>query len=160
MYAFDKEISLREKKIVAISIDIPQRGSFELRHAVYGIAHPDVVARLHQLAEQLSIHLLTAGTHGNLAELERTLGFPLHVINRGEEKIRYVQQLGPNHVVTFGNGVNDTGMLRLAILGIAVLTTEGVAIRALQAADVLVHNPLDAIDLLLQPKRLIATLRG
>jgi soluble P-type ATPase len=46
------------------------------------------------------------------------------------------------------------------MLGIAVLTTEGVAIRALQAADVLVHNPIDAIDLLLKPKRLIATLRG
>jgi soluble P-type ATPase len=154
---------------VATSIDIPQRGSIELHHAVFdingtlavdGIAHPEVVARLHQLAEQLSIHLLTAGTHGNLAELERTLGFPLHIINRGDEKMRYIQQPGPTHVVAFGNGINDTGMLRLAILGIAVLATEGVAIRALQAADVLVHSPIDAIDLLLHPKRLIATLRG
>jgi soluble P-type ATPase len=74
--------------------------------------------------------------------------------------MRYVQQLGPTHVVAFGNGANDTGMLRLAILGIAVLTSEGIAIRALQAADVLVHSLLDTIDLLLQPKRLIATLRG
>jgi soluble P-type ATPase len=74
--------------------------------------------------------------------------------------VRYVQQLGPDHVIAFGNGINDTSMLRLAMLGIAVLTTEGVAIRALQAADVLVHSPLDAIDLLLKPKRLIATLRG
>jgi soluble P-type ATPase len=154
---------------LAISIDIPQRGYIELHHAVFdingtlavdGIAHPNVAERLQQLAAHLTIHLLTAGTHGNLTELERTLSFPLHIINRGDEKMRYVQQLGPTHVVAFGNGANDTGMLRLAILGIAVLTTEGVAIRALQAADVLVHNPLDAIDLLLQPKRLIATLRG
>lgn len=154
---------------MAISIDIPQRGSIELQHAVFdingtlaidGIAYPEVAARLQQLATQLTIHLITAGTHGNLTELGRTLGFPLHIINRGDEKIRYIQQLGPNHVVAFGNGANDTGMLRLAILGIAVLTTEGVATRALQAADVLVHSPLDAIDLLLKPERLIATLRG
>lgn len=154
---------------MAISIEIPQRGSIELQHAVFdingtlaidGLAYPEVPERLQQLATQLTIHLLTAGTHGNLIELEHTLGFPLHLINRGDEKMRYVQQLGPNHVVAFGNGANDTGMLRLATLGIAVLTTEGTAIRALQAADVLVHSPVDAIDLLLNPERLIATLRG
>ncbi|HVB74142.1 MAG TPA: hypothetical protein VNE38_11365 [Ktedonobacteraceae bacterium] len=33
-------------------------------------------------------------------------------------------------------------------------------ISALQAADVLALGPLDAIDLVLHPKRLIATLRG
>jgi soluble P-type ATPase len=154
---------------VAIRVDIPQRGSVELQHAVFdingtlavdGIAHPEVAERLQQLAEQLTIHLLTAGTHGNLATLEQELGFPLHIIHRGDEKVRYVQQLDPVHVVAIGNGGNDTGMLRLAALGIAVLTTEGLAIRALQAADVLVHSPVEAIDLLLKPQRLIATLRG
>ena len=70
-----------------------------------------------------------------------------------------VQELGPTSVVAFGNGANDAGMLRLAALGIAVLGEEGVALTALQAADVLAHGPISAINLLLQPKRLIATLR-
>ena len=87
-----------------ISIDIPQRGGIELHHAVFdingtlatdGSVHAGVVMRLRQLAAQLSIHLLTAGSHGNLTELEHTLGFPLHVVLRGDEKMRYVQQLGP-----------------------------------------------------------------
>jgi len=154
---------------VAIRVDIPQRGSIALLHAVFdingtlavdGTVHSEVAERLQQLAEQLTIHLLTAGTHGKLTAIEQTLGFPLHIIHKGDEKIRYVQQLDPTHVVAIGNGANDAGMLRLAILGIAVLTTEGVAIRALQAADVLVQSPTEAIDLLLKPKRLIATLRG
>jgi soluble P-type ATPase len=153
---------------MAIRVDIPQRGSSELLHAVFdingtlavdGAAYPEVAERLQQLAEHLTIHLLTAGTHGNLTELEQTLGFSLHIIHRADEKVRYVQQLDPAHVVAIGNGVNDAGMLRLAALGVAVLTTEGVSTRALQAADVLVHSPVDAIDLLLKPKRLIATLR-
>jgi soluble P-type ATPase len=164
-----KNVQRGRKRTLAIRVDIPQRGIIELQHAVFdingtlaidGTVYPEVAERLQDLAEQLTVHLLTAGTHGNLPELEKALGFPLHVIHRGDEKVRYVQQLGPDHVIAFGNGINDTSMLRLAMLGIAVLTTEGVAIRALQAADVLVHSPLDAIDLLLKPKRLIATLRG
>jgi soluble P-type ATPase len=152
-----------------IRIDIPQRGIIELQHAVFdvngtlavdGIPIPGIVDRLQVLAERLSLHALTAGTHGNIAELERAFGFPLHKIATGEEKVRFVEQLGPTAVIAFGNGRNDVAMLRVAVIGVAILAGEGVAIDALQAADVLALGPLDAIDLVLKPKRLIATLRG
>jgi soluble P-type ATPase len=152
-----------------IRIDIPQRGIIELHHAVFdvngtlavdGMPIPGVVDRLQALAEQLSLHALTAGTHGNITELERVLGFPLQIISRGEEKMHFVEQLGPAHVIAFGNGRNDAAMLRLAAIGVAILAGEGVAIDALQAADVLTLGPVDAIDLVLKPKRLTATLRG
>ncbi len=152
-----------------IRIDIPQRGIIELRHAVFdvngtlavdGRPIPGVADRLQALRDHLSLHALTAGTHGNIADLERTFGFPLQVIATGEEKVRYVEQLGPAGVIAFGNGRNDVAMLRLAALGVAILAGEGVAIEALQAADVLAAGPVEAIDLVLKPKRLIATLRG
>ena len=152
-----------------IRIDIPLRGIVELQHAVFdvngtlavdGKLIPGVADRLKALGEHLSLHVLTAGTHGNIAELERALGFPLHMITIGEEKVHYVEQLGPASVIAFGNGMNDVGMLRLAAIGVAVLAGEGVAIGALQAADVLALGPVDAIDLVLNPKRLVATLRG
>ncbi|MFL5698004.1 MAG: HAD family hydrolase [Ktedonobacteraceae bacterium] len=152
-----------------IRIDIPLRGIVELQHAVFdvngtlavdGKPIPGVADRLKALGEHLSLHVLTAGTHGNIAELERVLGFPLHMITIGEEKVHYVEQLGPASVIAFGNGMNDVGMLRLAAIGVAVLAGEGVAIGALQAADVLALGPVDAIDLVLNPKRLVATLRG
>jgi soluble P-type ATPase len=155
--------------VVMIRLDIPQRGIIELRHAVFdvngtlavdGILIPGVVDRLHTLAEQLSLHALTAGTHGNIPELERSFGFPLRRIVTGEEKLRFVERLGPASVVAFGNGRNDVAMLRVATIGVAVLGGEGVAIEALQAADALALGPIDAIELLLKPKRLIATLRG
>ena len=152
-----------------IRIEIPQRGIIELQHAVFdingtlaidGMPIPGAADRLKALSELLSVHALTAGTHGNIAELERTLGFPLHIIATGEDKLRYVEQLGPASVIAFGNGMNDIGMLRLAAIGVAILAGEGLAIGALQAADVLALGPVDAIDLVLKPKRLIATLRG
>src|SRR6266516_7287806 len=152
-----------------IQIDIPQRGLFELHHAVFDINGtlavdgkplPNVAAALKSLATFLSIHLLTAGTHGNLKELEETFGFPLQIISNGEDKAGYVQQLGPENVIAFGNGANDAVMLGLAAISVAVLAGEGVAISALQSADVLALGPIDAIDLVLKPKRLVATLRG
>src|SRR3954468_19134668 len=111
------------EKQLSIKLDIPQRGAIELQHAVFdingtlavdGVAVPGVAERLKILSNQISIHLLTAGTHSRLLELEHSLGCPLHVVNRGDEKMRYVQQLGPASVIAFGNGVNDVGMLRLA----------------------------------------------
>lgn len=152
-----------------IQLDIPQWGVIELQHAVFDINGtlaidgkplPGVVDRLRRLAEHLSLHALTAGTHGNIAELQQLLDIPIQIIESGEEKARYVQQLGAEHVVAFGNGRNDVRMLRLAALGVAILAGEGAAVGALQAADIVALGPVDAIDLLLNPKRLIATLRG
>jgi soluble P-type ATPase len=152
-----------------IQLDIPGKGLIELHYAVFDIngtlavdghPFPQVTERLQVLAELVSIEALTAGTHGNLAELERALGLPLRRISTGEDKARFVEQLGPARVVAIGNGTNDAPMLRLAAIGIAVLSGEGVSTAALQAADVLARGPVDAIDLLLHPKRLIATLRS
>ena len=50
-------------------------------------------------------------------------------------------------------------MLERAALGIAVLGPEGVAGITLQKADVVVPDIRSALELLLYPKRLIATLR-
>ena len=152
-----------------ISIEIPQRGLYKLHHAVFdingtlavdGVALVGVADYLQTLGRHLSIHLLTAGTHGNLKELEKELGHPLKIIRTGEDKVNYVKMLGSDSVVAIGNGANDAGMLQLAAIGIAVLAGEGVATSALRAADVLVTSPLHAIELLLVPKRLVATLRG
>lgn len=151
-----------------IHLDIPLQDAIELHHAVFdlngtlaldGKLLPGVLERLTKLADQLSLHALTANTYGNASELEQLLGFPVSLIATGEEKERYVERLGPARVIAFGNGRNDVSMLRRAAIGVAILGSEGLATSALQAADLLVRDPLDALDLVLQPKRLVATLR-
>ena len=150
-----------------LRIELPQQ-VLELEHAVFdingtlaldGILLPGVAERLRLLSHHLSIHALTAGTHGRLAELQQALEISLHVVSTGEDKVNYIRELGAERVVAIGNGANDAGMLGLAKVGIAVLGGEGMAVKTLQAADVLARGPLDALDLLLHPKRLIATLR-
>ncbi len=51
-------------------------------------------------------------------------------------------------------------MLRKAAIGILTLQAEGAAVEALVMADVVVNDIHHALDLLIYPKRLLATLRS
>lgn len=154
-----------------IQLSIPGREDLTLYHAVFdvngtlatdGILIEGVAQQLEALAGHLDIHLLTADTHGRQAELDAQLGLTAHRIPAGQEreqKAAYVQNLGAQHVVAIGNGGNDVDMLQTAAIGIAVVGAEGLSVEAMIAADVLVPTVADGLDLLLKPKRLIATLR-
>jgi soluble P-type ATPase len=51
-------------------------------------------------------------------------------------------------------------MLRAAALGIAVILAEGASAETVRAADIVVGDIGHALDLLLEPTRLLATLRS
>ena len=65
----------------------------------------------------------------------------------------------PKRVIAVGNGNNDWRMLKAARLGIAVSTGEGCAVATMLHADIQAGGILEALDLLLHPQRLRATLR-
>jgi soluble P-type ATPase len=62
--------------------------------------------------------------------------------------------------VCVGNGRNDRLMLQVAGLGIVVVQAEGAAVQTALAADILSPDILTALDLLIHPLRLVATLRS
>ena len=62
--------------------------------------------------------------------------------------------------VCVGNGFNDRAMFACSALSIAVLDAEGCWGGLVSCADVLVRRSEDALDLLLKPERLRATLRS
>ena len=154
-----------------IKLFIPGKGDAILDHVVFdvngtlavdGVLCEGVERRLSDLAGHLTIHMLTADTHGGQAAIDEQLGMTAVRMchgNEREQKADYVARLGADHVVAVGNGGNDVGMLHAAAIGIAVLGQEGLNVEALQAADVVAGSPVDALDLLLKPKRLIASLR-
>jgi soluble P-type ATPase len=80
--------------------------------------------------------------------------------NQAEAKLQYVRELGLEQAVCIGNGRNDRLMLEAAALGLAVILAEGIAGETIQAADVVTLAINDALDLLLNPLRLTATLRS
>lgn len=154
-----------------LTIDIPGHGMLQLEHLVLDvngtIAHdgtliPGVGEILQTLSNELNILAVTADTHGTAAVLRDRLGIEVRVIERGREavaKLDLVDELGADSVVAIGNGANDELMLKDAALGIVVVGEEGAASLAVSAADVVTTSITAALGLLLEPRRLIATLR-
>ncbi|RJQ42793.1 MAG: ATPase P [Nitrospiraceae bacterium] len=154
-----------------LEIDIPGFGAVKLQHLVTdytgtlsfdGKLVPGVKDRLIKLSDFLNIHVLTSDTFGTAITELKDIPCTAHVLE-GEyhdlQKEEYVEKLGSASVVAFGNGNNDRKMLRVARIGIAVAGGEGCAVDILMAGDVHVKSILDGLDLLLNPRRLKATLR-
>ena len=154
-----------------LELNTPGLGTLTLEHLVLdlngtialdGQVLPGVAERLAELSPNLSIYLLSADTLGRGAETAANLGVELVKVRAGagsSVKRQFVEGLGASHVAAIGNGANDAGMLDAAALGIAVIGGEGLALTCLTAADVVVASIQGALDLLLHPQRLVATLR-
>jgi P-type E1-E2 ATPase len=154
-----------------IELTIPGRGELRIEHivtdvngtlAVDGILPEGLAKRIGALRDRLTIHLLTADTHGRQAVIDQQLNLTAVRIKGGNEagqKADYVKRLGAASVIAIGQGANDAAMLKEAALGICVMSREGVAVETLLAADLLVPDIFAALDLFDKPLRLIASLR-
>lgn len=128
-----------------------------------GVLLPGAQAALRLLAEKLAIHIVTADTFGHATEALAGIPCELAILREGGQdsaKLRYVENLGAGRCVCIGNGRNDRLMLAQAALGIAVIHQEGAAVETLLAAKLVVPDINAALGLLLNPARLIATLRS
>ena len=155
-----------------ISVDIPGFGVLRLEHlvldyngtlAVDGKMLPGSAEAIKSLAEVLRLHVVTADTFGLAAA--QLSGLPLELVvlsgeGQADQKLEYVKALDTNTVAAIGNGRNDRKMLDAAALGIALIQSEGGAAESVARADIVVLSILDALDLLRNPKRLVATLRS
>jgi soluble P-type ATPase len=155
-----------------LTIDIPGYKVLQLAHlvmdyngtlAVDGKLVEGVAVRLEILARDLRIHVITADTFALVQQQMAHLPCQVSVLgkdNQAEAKLRYVRELGLEQSVCIGNGRNDRLMLKSAALGLAVILEEGIAGETIQAAHVVTRSINDALDLLLNPLRLTATLRS
>lgn len=155
-----------------IEVEIPGKEKIVLNYlvsdftgtlSVDGNLIPGVKEKLNQLSEKLKIYILTADTFGKAKTALEGVNAEVIILSSGkedEQKEEFVKKLGAKQVVAFGNGRNDRKLVKIAKIGIAVLLDEGCAVETLLNADILVKSPIDAIELLLNPKRLIADLRA
>jgi P-type E1-E2 ATPase len=154
-----------------IELNIPGRGTLRLQHlvtdvngtlAVDGQLINGVAEQIGLLKDRLTIHLLTADTHGHQAVIDQQLHLTAVRIQPGNEaaqKAEYVRKLGAETVVALGQGANDAAMLKEAALGICVMSQEGLATEALLGADLLMPDIATALELLDHPLRITASLR-
>lgn len=153
---------------MSVTVDLPGSEPVVLEHLVLdvngtltdrGALIEGVGERLTRLSGLLEVHLLSADTFGTLDAVTRELGVTATPVGTGEDKVRFVRDLGEARCAAIGNGANDAAMLEAAALGIVVIGPEGAAGPAVRAADVACGSILDALDLLLDERALVATLR-
>jgi soluble P-type ATPase len=155
-----------------LRVDIPGFGPLRIEHLVLdyngtlaldGRLLPGVRPRLRSLARLMQIHVVTADTFGTVRRALRGITCRTDVLGARRQdasKRSYVRKLGAARTACIGNGRNDRLMLRAARLGILVVQEEGAAAEAVAAADVVSPSIVRALDLLLHPVRLTATLRS
>ena len=155
-----------------IAIQIPGFGSLQLEHlvldyngtlAVDGVLLPGVEEALNRLSDKLTVHVITADTFGIAAKGLQGVICKLSVLGKDKQdlaKADFVESLGTDRTVSIGNGRNDARMLSACRLGIAVILKEGASALSLTAADIVCTDIVDALELLMHPLRLTATLRS
>jgi len=146
------------KKLVIKNIVLDYNGTI----AKDGILKKRVKKLLALLSQEYTIHIITADTFGSVKQ--ELSGFDVTVkvlksTNHTQEKKDYIKKLGKKSCVAIGNGNNDALMLKSADLGIAIVGDEGCASQTLMWSDLICNSISDALELFVNKKRLIATLR-
>jgi len=152
-------------------INIPYYQSLTLQHLILdyngtiakdGVLKETVKTLLTKLCARYTVHVITADTFGSVKAQMADFDVIVTVLqtdNHTAEKATYIDGLDKTLCVAIGNGNNDSNMLDNASLGIAVIGDEGCATVTLLKSDITCTSIEDALALLLNEKRLIATLR-
>jgi soluble P-type ATPase len=155
-----------------LQFSVPGRDVYDIDHLILdyngtiaedGRLISGVADRIRALSTELTVHVITADTHGTARTQLALLPCTVMVIseaNQDRQKRDYLDGLGRNHAVAIGNGANDCLMLQHAAFSICVIQTEGAAAGALQAAAMVCTDISHALALLLHPRRVTATLRN
>lgn len=123
-----------------------------------------VAERLEQISKMgVKLFVITADTNGTVKEECNNL--PVTVLVYQSDRVavnkrELVEKLGGQQTASIGNGRNDGQMFGASELSIAVIGKEGCCCAAITKADIWVTDILDALELLIVPSRLKATLRG
>ncbi|PLX00225.1 MAG: hypothetical protein C0593_01405 [Marinilabiliales bacterium] len=154
-----------------MEIFIPGSQALHISHLVFdfngtlacnGKLLDGVEERLNRLSDNYNIHIITADTFGTVQQQMENICCELVVIpqkNQDQAKAEFIKALTPSTCISFGNGANDILMLQNSALGITIMGCEGAATKTLLASDIVINNITDALDLLIYPDRLKATLR-
>jgi len=155
-----------------IRVEIPGTGPVNIQNVMFdyngtiaadGRLIDGVGAAMNRLAPRLDFHVVTADTFGSVqVQLEGVKAEVVLISNQDQDqkKLDVLKNIGTDTTMAVGNGVNDALMLKQAVLGVAVLGEEGMALPALMSSDVMIRHILDVFAFFENPKRLIATLRN
>lgn len=152
------------------TINVPGWGSIQLENLVLdlngtltesGNFISGVVDYLEKLrAQGFKIFVLSGDTRGVLQQtFALSPDIEAVIAETAEDKKRFVESVGAERAVCVGNGNIDTEMFKIAGLSICTIQAEGATTKAMLHADIVVTHIHHALEILLDPDKLVATLR-
>lgn len=148
---------------------VPGVGALELNTIIFdlngtltvrGELPHGVSKRLQQLKNLgFTCVLFSGDQRGNAQKLAEELGIDFVSTKDTQAKREAAQKYDKEHTVAIGNGRIDIGVFENAKVRIGTLQAEGIHIGILPHIDILVPSIIDALDLLLDPDSLAATMR-
>lgn len=154
-----------------VTFYIPGREKNQIKHllldfngtiAMDGILLDGIAASLRALTQTLDVHVVTSDTHGTVRSQLKDLPLTITILTSDDhtaEKARFVKKLGTESVIAIGNGYNDASMLLEAAIGMVVMQREGASAETLIQADIVFTDITHAFEAILNPQRLVASLR-
>ncbi|MDI3476393.1 MAG: hypothetical protein PWQ95_2121 [Thermococcaceae archaeon] len=148
-------------------LNVPNYGNVDIKSIIFdlngtlgerGRVDEEVKPLLERLADKYTVVVISSDTFGTLEEELGGLPVRIERASNASEKVEIARGYAPYAAV--GNGNNDVAMLEEAELAFCVIGKEGATVDALLASDIVVTDVRDAIAMLLDEKKLIATLRG
>jgi len=119
----------------------------------------EIDSYLQSLSKNYNVYIVSGDTFGNVKAVMKDHDVTCIITHNAQEKLAFLNRLGPQETIAIGNGSIDAQMLYAAAIGIVVLGQEGCSMKALMNGDILVKSISDAFDMILQPLKLIATLK-
>ncbi|MFK5937184.1 MAG: haloacid dehalogenase [Sulfurimonas sp.] len=147
------------KTLIVTNIVLDYNGTI----AKDGLLKEEVKPLLEKLTKEYLVHVITADTFGSVQAQLKEYDVSVKILNTDNhtlEKAAFVQSLNAENTVAIGNGNNDAMMIKNAVIGIALLGDEGCSSKTLLESDITCKSIKDALELFLNTKRLIATLRS
>jgi len=157
---------MKENQII-----IPCHTTLQLHHVVLdyngtlakdGHLKTEAKPLLESLTQKYRVHVITSDTFGSVKAQLESFDITVKVLTSDDhtlEKAIYVNELTASVCAAVGNGNNDAKMIQNAALGIALVGDEGCSTQTLMNSDIVCKSIDHALELLLNEKRLIATLR-
>jgi soluble P-type ATPase len=152
-----------------MEIDVPGLGPLSLETlildlngtiAIDGCLILGVKERIASLrAQGWRITMFTGDTHGNGKKIAEELGVEIFLTPDADAKMLAALAIDPTTCATIGNGRIDFELFKTVKLRVCTIQAEGAFGPLLAASDIVVSSVLDGLDILLNPKRIAATLR-
>jgi len=123
--------------------------------------HPKAKDKINLLSKRTNLYVLTTQKKELIEERLRKVKAEIIYLAEGDSsrrKLDLLRQLGPSRCVAIGNGMDDAAMIQEAGIGICIIGKEGTSGEAMNNADLVFTDILDALDFLLKPLRQKATL--